>query len=72
MKLNENINWGKPIKNTHYVVLSELPDEVKDKFEKWLTGKTRPLIESEGDRMFDCAYYSDYEKFLSGYLVSHK
>jgi hypothetical protein len=60
----EDINWKKAVKNKHYVVVTELPDKLKDDFEKWLFGKRRPIIFKEGDNMIHCAYYSDYSNFL--------
>lgn len=65
MNSTENINWKNPIKNKDYVVITEFPDEFRLAFEKWLFGKTRPIIFKEGDNMIHCAYYSDYKKFLN-------
>ena len=61
---NENINWKNPIKNKHYVVINELPDDIQPLFEKWLFGKTRPIVFAEGDNMIHCSYIWDYENFL--------
>ena len=61
----EEINWKNPVKNVHYVVVKELPDEIQDKFEKWLSGKRRPIVFNEKDNFCECAYYSDYLLFLN-------
>lgn len=67
----EDINWKNPVKNVHYVVVKELPDEIQDKFEQWLSGKRRPIVFNEGNNFCECAYYSDYTEFLN-YLEIHK
>lgn len=59
----KKINWGNPIKNKHYVVVSELPEEERIEFEKWLSCKKRPIIFKENDAMIDCAYYWDYNEY---------
>ena len=71
MKSIDVINWKKPVKNIHYVVIKELPSEIQEKFEAWLTGKTTPIVNQEGDNSFHCAYIWDYTEFLN-YLEIHK
>jgi hypothetical protein len=61
---NDNINWKNPVKGVHYVVVSELPEDIQKPFEDWLKGQTRPMVEKEGDKMFDCAFHWDYTNFL--------
>jgi hypothetical protein len=60
---NKNTNWRNPIKNVDYVVITEFSDEIQIEFEKWLEGKTRPMVEKEAENMMRCAFYSDWEKF---------
>lgn len=55
-----------PIKNLHYVVISELPERLQADFRKYLQGKTVPMVEQEKENSMDCAYHSDYVKFLFG------
>jgi hypothetical protein len=66
----EKVNWGKPIKNKDYVVMTELPDDIQPLFEKWLFGKRRPVVFAEGDNMIYCAYYWDYTNFMNTILLS--
>lgn len=67
----EQINWKNPIKNKHYVVVSELPEESQKQFEEWLIGKKKPVVYKEGDNFIDCAYFWDYTDFLN-HLEIHK
>jgi hypothetical protein len=71
MPLKREINWKKPVKNIHYVVVKELPEEIQSKFEIWLTGKQIPIVDKEGANAFNCAYYWDYQDFLN-HLEIHK
>lgn len=71
MKSIDVINWKHPIKNVHYVVVNELPEDIQRPFENWLTGKKRPIVFQEGDNSGDCAYIWHYTEFIN-YLEIHK
>lgn len=66
MKSSYMTNWKNPIKNLHYVVISELPENLQQDFRKYLQGKTVPVVKQEKENSMDCAYHSDYVKFLFG------
>ena len=69
---NEEINWKDPVKNKHYVVFPELPENIREPFKDWLKGKKRPIVFKEGDNFCDCAYYSDYKLFLEMFMAKNK
>lgn len=60
---NKNTNWRNPTKNVDYVLITEFSDEIQIKFEKWLEGKPRPIVEKEAKNMMRCAFYWDWKKF---------
>ena len=70
MKSHYMIDWKNPIKNLHYVVISELPEHLQSEFRNYLKGKTVPIVEKEKENSMDCAYHSDYVKFLFGVSIN--
>lgn len=55
------------IKNVDYIVVNELPEIQQELFNKWMVGQTRPLVESEGDNKFNCAFKWDYDRWFAYY-----
>lgn len=55
-------------KQKFYIVIPELPKEQQEPFSNWLRNQTAPVIEEEGENRFNCAYRSDYNKWLSYWL----
>lgn len=47
-----------------YVVIKDLPEIQANFFRPWLNGQTMPIIEEENENKTDCAYFTDYERFL--------
>ena len=47
-----------------YVMVEDLPEPSRAKFNDWLVGQTRPIIEEEGNRSMQCAYEEDYFRWV--------
>jgi len=56
-------------KGKDYILISELPSEEQELFQKWLYGKTRPIIEEEGVNSMDCCYKLDYERWRAYHKI---
>lgn len=76
MKSSKNKKSFKPIvywdeKHTiQYILVSELPEEERKPFCKWMIGQTCPLI--EGREMTDTVYPWDYDRwqrYCDGHFV---
>ncbi|WP_421920423.1 hypothetical protein [Marinifilum sp.] len=52
-------------KGKDYILIPEIPNEDQEPFQKWLWGKTRPIIEEEGINSMNCCYKLDYERWKS-------
>lgn len=50
-------------KGKTYVVIPELPENEQKPFSDWLTGQTLPIIDSEGENAYNCAWKWDYDKW---------
>ncbi len=64
------VYWDKT-HTVHYMLISELPEEEKEPFCKWMRGQTCPMI--EGKEMQDTVYPWDYDRWLryrAGYYVA--
>lgn len=51
-------------KNVDYIVISDLPIDQQRPFENWLKGQSMPMIESEGESRYKCAYKWDYDRWI--------
>ena len=56
-------------KGEDYILISELPIEEQNPFQKWLLGKTRSIIEEEGINSMDCCYKLDYERWQAFHKI---
>lgn len=63
MKISEKVKM-KMEQGTPYVVISQLPDDQRDAFNRWISFQTCPVIDCETDF---CAYYWDYEKWYDAW-----
>ncbi|MCY1636387.1 hypothetical protein NQ163_18610 [Marinifilum sp. D737] len=56
-------------KGIDYILISELPGEEQKPFQKWLYGKTRPIIDEVSIDPMDCCYKLDYERWRAFHKI---
>ncbi|RUT72942.1 hypothetical protein [Ancylomarina longa] len=56
-------------KEVDYILISELPSEDQEPFQKWLSVRARPVIEEEGTNSMDYCWRLDYERWKSFHKI---